>query len=249
MTASRGVAVVTGASGGIGAATARRLAAEGFEVVIGARRQDRLAEVADEIGARALPLDVTDADSVAAFCAAAAGPGPSVLVNNAGGALGLDPFAEADLDGWRWMYEANVLGAVRVTNGLLDALEASGDGHVVLVGSIAGFQPYPGGAGYNAAKFGGQGHDRGPPAWSCSAGRCASPRSTRAWWRPTSHSCASAATPSGRRRCTRASTPLTADDVADCIAFAVTRPSHVNIDQIVLRPRQQASATMLHRNP
>ena len=96
----RGVAVVTGASSGIGAATARRLAAEGFSVVIGARRTDRLAEVAAPIGATPFPLDVTDADSVGAFCAAVADSGPvRVLVNNAGGALGLDPFERADPDG------------------------------------------------------------------------------------------------------------------------------------------------------
>src|SRR5262245_12459873 len=128
----RGVAVVTGASSGIGAATARRLAAEGFTVVIGARRADRLAEVAEPIGATAIALDVTDAGSVSDFCAQAAAVGPvRVLVNNAGGALGLDPFAQADLDGWQWMFAANVLGAVRVTDALLPSLEASGDGHIV----------------------------------------------------------------------------------------------------------------------
>jgi len=249
MSESRGVAVVTGASSGIGAATARRLGAEGFDVVIGARRQDRLAEVAKEIGARAVPLDVTDADSVAEFCAAAASAGPvRVLVNNAGGALGLDPFNKADLDGWRWMYEANVLGAVRVTNGLLESLEASGDGHVVLVGSIAGFQPYPGGAGYNAAKFAAKAAfevlrmellgrplrvtqiDPGMVETDFSLVRFGGDAERAA-------------------KVYEGVEPLTADDVADCIAFAVTRPSHVDIDQMVIRPRQQATATMLHRKP
>src|SRR3954452_62437 len=125
----QGVAVVTGASSGIGAATARRLAAEGFDVVIGARRQDRLRAVAEEIGARALPLDVTDAASVAAFCAEV--PECRILVNNAGGALGRDAFADADEAEWQWMYDANVLGVMRMTKALLPALEASGDGHVV----------------------------------------------------------------------------------------------------------------------
>src|SRR3954469_19490229 len=148
----RGVAVVTGASSGIGAATARRLAAGGVDGVGGARREDRLRAVADEIGARAIPLDVTDAASVAAFCAEV--PDCRVLVNNAGGALGRDTVAEADEDEWTWMYEANVLGVLRMTKALLPAVEATGDGHVVMVGSIAGHEPYVGGAGYNAAKFG-----------------------------------------------------------------------------------------------
>ena len=148
----RGTAVVTGASAGIGAATARRLVDEGFDVVVGARRLERLREVADPIGARALPLDVTDPASVEAFCAEV--DGCRVLVNNAGGALGLEPVADADEEKWRWMYDANVLGVMRMTRALLPQLVASGDGHVVVISSIAGIEPYPGGAGYNAAKFG-----------------------------------------------------------------------------------------------
>ncbi|HYF45040.1 MAG TPA: SDR family NAD(P)-dependent oxidoreductase, partial [Acidimicrobiales bacterium] len=151
MTPAR-TAVVTGASSGIGAAAAARLSDAGFDVVVGARRMDRLREVAEPIGARALPLDVTDAGSVEAFCAEI--DGCALLVNNAGGALGLDPVAEADEEQWRWMYEANVLGVVRMTKALLPAIEASGDGHVVIVGSVAAWDPYAGGAGYNAAKFG-----------------------------------------------------------------------------------------------
>ena len=148
--------MVTGASSGIGAATARRLAAEGFDVVIGARRVERLEEVAGAIEAdggrvAALALDVTDTASVDAFCADV-GAAES-LVNNAGGALGLEPVVEADVEQWQQMYDTNVLGLVRVTQGLLPQLRAGGDGHIVNVGSIAGFEAYPGGAGYNAAKF------------------------------------------------------------------------------------------------
>src|SRR5438128_1286402 len=139
----RGVAVVTGASSGIGEATARRLASEGFDVIIGARRHDRLEAVAAEIGAIAHPLDVTAPASVDDFCARV--PACRVLVNNAGGAHGLDPVASADEDDWRWMFEANVLGVVRMTKALLARLEASGDGHVVNIGSVAGIEPYPGG--------------------------------------------------------------------------------------------------------
>src|SRR5581483_3059665 len=126
----------TGASSGIGAATAQRLAKAGFDVVVGARRIERLREMAAGWGARALPLDVTDEESVRAFAGEV--PECRVLVNNAGGALGMDAFADADIDKWRWMFDANVLGTVRMTRALLPALESSGDGIVVVVGSIAG---------------------------------------------------------------------------------------------------------------
>ena len=148
---TNGVAVVTGASSGIGAATARQLAAAGFDVVLGARRMERLDAIAAEIGGRALQLDVTDTDSVTAFCAQV--PECRVLVNNAGGALGRDAVEDADEDEWRWMYDANVMGVMRMTRALLPTLEASGDGHVVMVGSIAGHEAYVGGAGYNAVKY------------------------------------------------------------------------------------------------
>src|SRR5947209_7049090 len=125
----RGVAVVTGASSGIGLATARRLVAEGFEVVVGARREDRLCAVADEIGARAIRLDVTDPASVEQFCAAT--PECRLLVNAAGGAIGRDRVEDASDDDWRWMYEANLMGSMRMTRALPPALEASGHGVVV----------------------------------------------------------------------------------------------------------------------
>ncbi len=133
---SPGTAVVTGASSGIGMATARRLSAAGFEVVVGARREDRLRAVADELGGRAIRLDVTDPQSVERFCAAV--PECRVLVNTAGGAIGRDRVEDASDEDWLWMYETNVMGSLRMTRALLPALEASGDGHVVMVGSIAG---------------------------------------------------------------------------------------------------------------
>ena len=240
----RRTAVVTGASSGIGAATARRLAGEGFDVVVGARRLDRLQQVAEPIGARALPLDVCDTASVEAFCTEVGAC--DVLVNNAGGALGRDLVAEADEEQWRWMYEANVLGVMRMTRSLLPALVAGGDGHVVIVASIAALEPYPGGAGYNAAKFGvravagvlrrellGQPVrvteiDPGMVETEFSLVRFDGDEAT------------ADAVYAGM-------TPLTADDVADCIAFAVTRPSHVNIDQLVVKPRDQARAQRVHR--
>jgi NADP-dependent 3-hydroxy acid dehydrogenase YdfG len=171
-----------------------------------------------------------------------------VLVNNAGGALGLDPVTEADIEGWRWMYDANVLGTVRVTKALLPQLIASGDGHVVNIGSIAGFEPYPGGAGYNAAKFGLRAVTQvlrielvGQPV-----------RITEIdpGMAETEFSLVRFDGDAERAAKVYAGVdPLTADDIADCVAWAVTRPSHVNIDQIVLKPRQQATATLVHRRP
>ncbi|WP_022929950.1 SDR family NAD(P)-dependent oxidoreductase [Patulibacter americanus] len=242
--AARPVAVVTGASGGIGAATARRLAAEGFEVVLGARRVDRLEAIAREIDGRALPLDVTDDASVAAFAAQV--PEVAVLVNNAGGALGTDQVVDADLDGWRWMFEANVLGVVRVTNALIDRLEASGDGRVVVIGSIAGFEIYPGGGGYIAAK-----HAVSAVTKTLRLellGRPVRVTEIQPGMVETDFSrvrfggdeAAAAKVYAGM-------TPLVADDIADVVAFVATRPWHVNIDEVVVRPRDQASARDVHR--
>src|SRR5919204_1520326 len=149
--AERGrVALVTGASSGIGAATVRSLAVAGFEVVGAARRLDRVEEIVGEVGGRALKVDVTDPDSVAELAESL--PELSVLVNNAGGALGLEPVAEADEENWRQMWETNVMGVMRVTKALLPALERSGNGHIVVIGSVAGVEVYPGGGGYTAAK-------------------------------------------------------------------------------------------------
>ena len=232
-------AVVTGASSGIGAATAARLAAEGFDVVVGARRVDRLEELAAGIGARALPLDVTDPASAAAFAGAL--DRVDVLVNNAGGAFDANHVAEADLDSWARTYEVNVLGTVRLTKALLPALRASGAGDVLFVGSTAGLVSYEGGASYTAAKHGVHTLAEtlrlelvGEPVRvieiapgmvrteEFSLNRLGSQDSADAVYR-------------GVRE------PLVADDVADCIAWAVTRPHHVNIDLMVVRPRAQAA--------
>src|SRR5918994_5512770 len=143
-------ALVTGASSGIGAATVRALAREGFDTVAAARRLERCEELAAEVGGRALRLDVSDPGSVAALPDAL--PEVAVVVHSAGGALGLAPIAEADEEKWRAMYESNVMGVMRVTKALLSALERSGDGRVVVIGSVAGVEVYPGGGGYTAAK-------------------------------------------------------------------------------------------------
>ncbi len=149
-------AVVTGASSGFGAATARALAAAGWEVFLGARRLDRLQEVAASIlqaggKATAMALDITDTASVDAFAGRLPGA-LHLLVNNAGGAQGVEKIEAAVDDKWRWMWETNVLGTMRMIRALLPRLRASGDGHVVNVGSIAGFETYVGGAGYTGAK-------------------------------------------------------------------------------------------------
>ena len=239
-------AVVTGGSSGIGEATARRLANEGFDVVIGARRLDRLRSIAEEIGGRAVVLDVADTGSVDAFAAEVGAC--DVLVNNAGGAKGLTPIADADDEQWRWMYDVNVLGTMRMTRALLRALESSGDGHVVNVGSIAGLQVYEGGAGYTSVKHGLRAVTEtlrrevlGKPirVTEVDPGMVETEFSLV---RFDGDEARAAAVYEGL-------TPLTADDVADCIAWAVTRPSHVNIDQIVVMPRDQAGAgaALVHR--
>lgn len=243
-TPSRPVAVVTGASGGIGEASARRLAAEGYEVVLGARRVERLEAIAAEIGGRAIALDVTDDASVDAFAAQV--PVLSVLVNNAGGALGADAVLDADLDGWRTMYETNVLGTVRVTKALIGALEASGSGTIINIGSIAGFEIYPGGAGYIAAKHG---------VWTTSRtlrlellGRPIRVTEIQPGMVETDFARVRFDGDEEKAKAVyQGMTPLVADDVADLVAFVATRPEHVNLDSIVVRPRDQATGRDVHR--
>ena len=239
-----GVAVVTGATSGIGEATARRLAAHGFDVVMGARREDRLRAVAGDIGARYAVLDVTDPASVDRFCESI--DACRVLVNNAGGALGLDRIEVADEDEWRTMYETNVLGTLRMTKRLLPLLEASKNGHVVTVGSIAGYEPYAGGAGYNAAKF-------AERAFSSVLriellGRPVRVSEIDPGMVDTEFSMVRFHGDEERAKSVyRGMTPLSADDVADCITFVVTRPPHVNIDTLVVLARDQSGATTVHR--
>lgn len=240
-----GVAVVTGASSGIGEATARRLAADGFEVYVGARRQDRLRTLAESIGARWAPLDVSDPSSVESFCDGV--DSCRILVNNAGGALGLDRVEEADENDWLTMFQVNVLGTLRMTRRLIGLLEASGNGHIVTVGSIAGYEAYVGGAGYNAAKFAERAVTRvlrlellGRPirVTEIDPGLVETEFSAVRFRGDTERAAA----------VYKGLTPLTADDVADCISFAVTRPAHVNIDTMVVLSRDQAGAATVHRS-
>jgi NADP-dependent 3-hydroxy acid dehydrogenase YdfG len=237
-------AVVTGASSGIGAATARRLAADGFRVVLGARRVDRLRALGAEIGAAYGELDVTDEDSVAAFCDKL--DTCDVLVNNAGGALGLDPVASGDLDQWQAMYDTNVLGTVRMTQHLLDRLDASGDGHVVIIGSIAGIEAYPGGGGYNAAKF--AVHAVRDVLRHELLGRPIRVTEIAPGLVETEFSVVRFGGDEERAAGVyEGMTPLSADDVADAVAWCVSRPPHVNVDHMLLLPRDQSAATRVHR--
>jgi len=246
------IAVVTGASSGIGAASARALAAAGFQVVLGARRLERLLDIAREINAAgtaeavALTLDVSDATSVAVFAAGV--PRVHLLVNNAGGAQGLEPIAEARDDDWRTMWEVNVLGLMRVTRALLPALLASGDGHVVNLGSVAGFETYAGGAGYTSVKHAVRAISRtlrlellGKPVrvTEIDPGMVETEFS-QVRFRGDQEKASAVY---------RGMQPLTAEDVADCVVWAATRPSHVNVDEIVVRPRDQATAHHVHRRP
>ncbi|MEV1294937.1 SDR family NAD(P)-dependent oxidoreductase [Pseudonocardia sp. NPDC049635] len=244
MTAEQKTAVVTGASSGIGAATARALGKAGFHVVLGARRVERCQQIADEIGGTALPLDVTDTDSVRAFDEAV--PEAAVLVNNAGGAKGLDPVERADEEQWRWMWETNVLGTLRVTKAFLPKLRASGDGHIITVTSVAALDWYDNGAGYTGAKHAQamlhrtlRGELLGEPIriTEIAPGLVETEFSEVRFGGDADRAA----------KVYEGLTPLTADDVADTIVFAATRPSHVNLDQIVLKPRDQASATRTHR--
>ena len=242
--ADRPVAVVTGASSGIGAATARALAAAGFAVVLGARRVDRCVEIAAEIDGTAVRLDVTDQESVDAFVAAV--PDCRLLVNNAGGAKGLEPVAEADVDDWRWMFETNVLGTLRMTRALLPALIASGDGHVVTVTSVAGAEVYDNGAGYCAAK-----HAQSAVHRTLRGELLGQPvRLTEVLPGLVETDFSLVRFDGDAERAAgvyRGLTPLSPEDVADVIEFAATRPPHVNLDRIVVKARDQATATRTHR--
>lgn len=241
---SQRTAVVTGASAGIGEATARALAEAGFHVVLGARRLERLEKLAAELSGTAHALDVTDPASVDAFVREI--PECHVLVNNAGGARGLARVEDADEADWRWMWETNVLGTLRMTKALLPKLVASGDGHVITVTSIAGHETYVNGAGYTSAKHAQaalhetlRAEHLGDPVriTEIIPGMVETDFSVNRFKGDTERAA----------KVYQGLTPLTAEDVAEVIAFAATRPSHVNLDSIVLKPRAQLNGTVSHR--
>jgi NADP-dependent 3-hydroxy acid dehydrogenase YdfG len=240
-------AVVTGASSGIGAATARRLADAGYHVFLAARRVDRIERLAGEIGGTAVATDVTSEESVAAL-AAAVGPSLDVLVNNAGGAFGSSPVSAADSDEWRRMYEVNVIGLMQVTRALLPALVASGAGAILNVGSTAGRIAYEGGAGYTVAKHGTQVvtetlrlelWDQPVRVMEIAPGMVRTDEFSLN--RFGGDAAKADAVYAG------VAEPLVAEDVADAITWMITRPAHVNIDSLVIKPRAQAAQHKVHR--
>jgi NADP-dependent 3-hydroxy acid dehydrogenase YdfG len=246
----RNIAVVTGASSGIGEASARRLVAEGFHVVAAARRADRLDALVKEIGdAAAVECDVTDDAAVQRLAEVVAGLGGPLrlLVNNAGGARGMDPAATGSAQDWQWMYDVNVLGTLRVTQALLPALEAGGAGTIVTIGSTAAFTVYEGGGGYAAAK-----HAQGALVGTLRLELSGKPvrvveidpgmvRTEEFSLNRFGDPAKADAVYEGVRE------PLTADDIADCVAWCATRPQHVNIDRLVVRPIAQAAQHKVHR--
>jgi NADP-dependent 3-hydroxy acid dehydrogenase YdfG len=252
----RKTAVITGASSGIGAATGRRLAAEGFNVVLTARRRDRLDALVKEIedndpqGRRnavaAVTLDVTSQQSVDDLVAQL--PDCHVLVNNAGGAIGLEKVADADPADWQAMYDTNVLGLLRMTKALLPKLVASGEGHIVNITSLAAHAHYEGGAGYIAAKHAAAAVndvmrlelvEQPVRITEIAPGMVMTEEFSLVRFRGDAEA--------AKKTYEGVPGPLTADDIADCVAWAVTRPAHVNIDRIDVQPRAQAAPHRIHR--
>jgi NADP-dependent 3-hydroxy acid dehydrogenase YdfG len=240
----RKTALVTGASSGIGAATVRALAAAGLDTVAAARRLERCEELAREVGGRAVSLDVTDPGSVESLAAELGDV--DVVVHSAGGALGLEPVAKADEELWRTMYETNVLGVMRVTKALLPALERSGDGHVVVIGSVAGVEVYPGGGGYTAVKHAVNALTRTLRLELL--GRPIRVTEVAPGLVETEFSLVRFGGDAERAaKVYEGMDPLTGEDVAEVITFAVTRPPHVNVDYVGVKPTAQATATTVHR--
>jgi NADP-dependent 3-hydroxy acid dehydrogenase YdfG len=226
----------------------RALARDGFELVVGARRRDRLEDVAREVDGLALELDVTDPQSIERFAAAVEERYGlcHLLVNNAGLALGLSPVADTPDEDWVGMLEVNVLGLLRVTRAFLPLLRKAPAAHIVNLGSIAGFEVYRGGAGYAATKHAVRAVSRtlrielnGEPIriTEIDPGLVETEFSLV---RFRGDEQAAGQPYKGLK-------PLSAEDVADCIAFAVTRPPHVDIDEMVIRPVAQANSFTVHR--
>lgn len=242
------VAVVTGASSGIGAAIARRFAKDGLQVVAVARRGERLSRLATETGGRAVRLDVTDGAAVRAFADSL--PACDILVNNAGGALGAEQVERADPADWEWMFSVNVLGAMRMTQALLTQLRAGDGGTIVNITSTAAFASYNGGAGYSAAK-----HAEHALTETLRLELCGEPvrviEVAPGMVRTEEFALNRFRGDADRAAAVYAQVdrPLSAEDVAECVSLAVGLPQHVNIDQLVVRPLAQAAQHVVHRGP
>jgi NADP-dependent 3-hydroxy acid dehydrogenase YdfG len=242
------VAVVTGASSGIGAATVRALASDSYHVFAGARREDLLAAVCEGISATPVVLDVTAPASIDGFVNAVAERygHVDVLVNNAGIARRQDTVAEGRDEDWTQMLEVNVLGLLRMTRAVLPLLREAPTGHIINVGSTSAFEVYPGGSAYAGTKHALRAITRtlrlellGEPirvseiAPGLTATEFYEARFTE--------------DPERARKVFEGVQPLTSEDVAECVSWVVARPPHVNIDEVVVRPLAQATATVMHR--
>lgn len=233
---SQKIAVVTGGSAGIGEATARALAADGWTVYVAARRKELCDTIAEEIGGVGVELDVTDQGSVDKLAAQLGRV--DLLVNNAGGARGLDVLREAKDEDWQWMYEANVMGTMRMIRALYPALVAA-EGLIINVGSIAGWSAYPGGSGYNAAKFGlraltrafrREEVDQPIRITEIDPGRVKTDFSMNRF----------AGDQERADAVYEGKLNLTAEDIAEAIRWVASLPAHVNIDTMNIMPRDQA---------
>ena len=228
------VAVVTGGSAGIGEAACRALAADGWHVIVAARRADRCEAIAAEIGGEALQVDVTDERSVDKLKGI---PRVDLLVNNAGGAKQLDYLRDGSAEDWQWMFDVNVLGTMRVTQALYPQLKVS-HGLVINIGSVAATDAYKGGSGYNAAKFGLRGltralrREEAPDIRVCEIdpGRVKTDFSLNRFGGDEARA---AEVYEGKLN-------LTAEDVAEAIRWVASLPPHVNIDTLSIMPADQA---------
>ncbi|MFF1383090.1 SDR family oxidoreductase [Arthrobacter sp. NPDC058288] len=241
-------AVVTGASTGIGEATVRALRAEGWTVFAVARRADRLAAVAEATGATAIAADIADDDDVERLLAEVTRAGGiDTLINIAGGARGADRIADAKTEDWEWMFDVNVLGTMKLTRAFLPMLRACGEGTVLNLTSTAGLAAYEGGAGYNAAKFAQHAMtgalrleevENNLRVIEVAPGLV---QTEEFALNRLGDQEAAGKVYQGVEK------PLTAEDVADVVRYAVTAPHHVNLDQIVIRPVAQAANHKLIR--
>lgn len=237
------IAIVTGASSGIGAATARALAKSGYQVIAAARRKDLLDKLSSEdSNISAVLLDVTNQESVDDFAKQFIGKPVAVLVNNAGGAFDGDPVLESDPEVWRETYDVNVIGAVRVTKAITPIMKAYGKGHIVIISSTAGYIAYENGGSYVAAKFGDVALARtlrlelaGEPirVTEIAPGMVKTEEFAKNRFKGDIGKAA--------KIYEGVAEPLTAEDVAEAIRWSVTLPGHFNIDSMVIRPLAQAA--------
>jgi 3-hydroxy acid dehydrogenase/malonic semialdehyde reductase len=239
---------VTGASNGFGAAITRRFAAEGIRVIAAARRMDKLAALADELGPDVLPVELDVRDRAAVEAVVPALPEVDILVNNAGLALGLEPAQRADVDDWDRMVDTNCKGLVYCTRALLPGMVARGAGHVINIGSVAGTYPYPGGNVYGATKafvhqfslnLRSDLHGTGVRVTSVEPGMSGGTEFSTV--RFEGDQAKADAVYAGMQ-------PLTAEDIAESVYWVTSQPAHVNVNTIELMPVAQSfAAFQVHR--